>query len=88
MVGMESLLGEEQVSSSHTSLTVQKRLIFWSDRWITPDFFPQFLDVIFLVVDMESLLCEVKVRSRHTRITTQKGSNFWSDRWIVLKFLQ
>jgi hypothetical protein len=70
------------------SVTAQKRLNFWPDRWISPEFLQEFLQAIFLVVVIESLLCEAKVRSRQTRVTAQKGSNFRSDRWIVLKFLQ
>jgi hypothetical protein len=85
---MESLLGEEQVSSCQTSVTAQKRLNFWSDRWITPKFLEELLEAIYLVVAMKSLHGEVKVRSSQTIVTTQKGSNFCSDRWIVLKFLE
>jgi hypothetical protein len=84
---MESLLGEEQVSSSQTTVTAQKRLNFLSNRWITLEFLQQFLEAIFLVVAMKSLLYEAKVWSRQTSVTTQKGSNFCSDHWIVLKFL-
>ena len=85
---MESLLGEEQVLSSQTTITAQKRLNFLSDRWITPECLQEFVEAIFLVVAMESLLCETKLWLRQTRATTQKGSTFRSDRWIVLKFLQ
>jgi hypothetical protein len=85
---MKSLLGEEQVSSSQSSITAPKRLNFWSDRWITPQFLQEFLEAIFRVVALISLLYEAKVRSRQTRVTAQKGSNFLSDRWIVLIFLQ
>jgi hypothetical protein len=85
---MESLLGEEQVSSCQTSVTAQKRLNFWSDRWITPNFLEELLEAIYLVVAMKSLHGEVKVRSSQTIVTTQKGSNFCYDRWIVLKFLE
>jgi hypothetical protein len=85
---MESLLGEKQASSCHTSIMAQKRLNFWSDRCITPTVLEEFLEDVFLRVDMESLLGEAEVRSRQTRVTTQKGSNFWSDRWIDLNFLQ
>jgi hypothetical protein len=85
---MESLLGEDQVSSCQTSLMAQKRLNFWSDRWITLKFLEEILEEVFLGVGMESLLGEAEVRSRHIRVTTQKGSNFWSEHWIVLKFLQ
>ena len=85
---MESLLGEEKVSSCQTSVTVQKRLNFLSDRWIVLKFLQEFLEAFFLSVDMKSLLCETKVRSRQTRVTAQKGSNFWSYRWIMLKVLQ
>jgi hypothetical protein len=88
MVAMESLLGEEEVSSCQTIVMTQKRLDFWSYRWITPEILQEFSDAIFLVVAMESLLCEVNVLSRKTRITPQKGSKFWSDRWIVPKYLQ
>jgi sulfur relay (sulfurtransferase) DsrC/TusE family protein len=73
---MESLLGEEKVSSCQTSVTVQKRLNFLSDRWIVLKFLQEFLEAFFLSVDMKSLLCEPKVRSRQTRVTAQKGSNF------------
>jgi hypothetical protein len=85
---MESLLGEKQASSCHTSIMAQKRLNFWSDRCITPTVLEEFLEDVFLRVDMESVLGEAEVRSRQTRVTTQKGSNFWSDRWIDLNFLQ
>jgi hypothetical protein len=76
---MELLLSEEQVSLCQTRVTAQKRLNFWSDRWITPEFLQEFLKAIFLIVVMECLLCEAKVRSRQTRVTAEKGSNFWSD---------
>jgi sulfur relay (sulfurtransferase) DsrC/TusE family protein len=85
---MESLLGEEQVSSCQTTVTAQKRLNFLSDRWIVLKFLQEFLEAFFLLVAMKSLRCEAKVRSRQTRVTAQKGSNVSSDRWIVLKFLQ
>jgi hypothetical protein len=61
---MESLLDEEQVSSCQTSVRAQKRLNFWSDRWITPEFLQEFLETILLIVVMKSLLCEAKVQSR------------------------
>jgi hypothetical protein len=61
---MEALLGEEQVSSCQTTVTPQKHLNFWSDRWITPEFLQQFLETILLIVVMKSLLCEAKVQSR------------------------
>jgi hypothetical protein len=73
---MESLLSEEQVSSCQTSVTAQKRLNFLSDRWITPKFLQEFLEVIFVVVATDSLLYEDNIRSRQTRVTAQKGSNF------------
>jgi hypothetical protein len=38
VVAIESLLDEEQVMSSQTSIMAQKRFNFWSDRWITPEF--------------------------------------------------
>jgi hypothetical protein len=84
---MESLRAEEEVSSFQISVTAQKRLNFWSDRWITPECLHEFLEAIFLVVPTESLLCEANIQSRQTRITGEKGSNFWSDRWIELKVL-
>ena len=64
VVSMESLIGEEQVSSCQTSVTAQKRLNFSSDNWITPECLHEFLEAIFLVVGIESLLCEANVRSR------------------------
>jgi len=73
---MESLLGEEELSSCQTTIRVQKRLNFSSDSWITPEFLQEFLEAIFLVVAKESLLCEANVQSRQTRVTPQKGSNF------------
>jgi len=76
VVAMESLLSEEQVSSCQTSVTAQKRLNFLSDRWITPKFLQEFLEVIFVVVATDSLLYEDNIRSRQTRVTAQKGSNF------------
>jgi hypothetical protein len=85
---MEALLGEVQVSSCQSSITTQKRLNFWSDRWIIGEFLLEFLEAIIFLVAMQSLLCEANVRSRQTRVTIQKGCNFWSDRWIALKVLQ
>jgi hypothetical protein len=84
---MEALLGEVQVSSCQISITSQKRLNFWSDRWITPEFLLEFLEALFLVVAMEYLLYEANVLSRQTRVMAQKGLNFWSDRWITPEFL-
>jgi hypothetical protein len=43
MVAMESLLDEEQVLSSWTSITAQNRLNFLLDRWITPEFLQEFV---------------------------------------------
>jgi len=85
---MEPLLGEVQVSSCQSSITTQKRLNFWSDRWITPEFLLEFLEAFFLEVTIESPICEVNVRSRQTRIKGEKGSNFWSDRRIQLKGME
>jgi hypothetical protein len=85
---MESLQGEEEVSSCQTGLTTQKRINFWSARWITPEFLQKLLEAIYLVIAMKSLHCEAKVRSRQTRVTAQKDSNYCSDRWIMLKFLE
>ena len=76
VVALESLLGEELVSSCQTIIRAQKRLNFSSDRWITLEFLQEFLEAIFHVVTMESLLCEANIRSRQTRVTLQKGSNF------------
>jgi len=73
---MESLLEIVEVSLCQTTVRVQKRLNFSSDRWITPKFLQEFLEAIFLVVAMQSLLCEANVRSRQTRVTPQKASNF------------
>jgi hypothetical protein len=70
VVAMESLLGEEEVSSCQTTVRVQKRLNFWSDRWIPPEFLQEFLEAIFHVVSMESLICDANVQSRQTRVTT------------------
>jgi hypothetical protein len=74
---MESLLGEEQVSSCQTIVRAKKRLNFWFDRSITPEFLQEILEAIFLIVAMESLLGEANVRSRQTKVTPQKGFNFW-----------
>jgi len=68
---MESVLGEEQVSSCQTSVTAQKRLNFWSNRWITPEFLQEFLEAIFLVVDTQSLPYKAKVWSRQARVMAQ-----------------
>jgi hypothetical protein len=76
VVALESLLGEELVSSCQTNVTAKKRRNFSSDSWITPEFLQEFLEAIFLVEPMESLLCEAKVWSLQTRVTPQKGSNF------------
>jgi hypothetical protein len=85
---MESLLGEEQVSSCQPSVATQKRFKFWSDCWITLECLQEFLEAIFLVLAIESLLYESNNRSRQTRITVEKGYNIWSDCWIALKVLQ
>jgi hypothetical protein len=61
---MESLLGDEEVSSCQTTVTAQKHLNFLSGRWITPEFLQEFLEAILLVVSMKSLLYEATVRSR------------------------
>jgi hypothetical protein len=55
-VGMESLLGEEEVRSRQTRVTAQKGSNFWSDCWTVLKFLQWFADAIFLVVAMESLL--------------------------------
>ena len=84
---MESLLTEEQVLSCQISVTAQKNLTFWSDRWITPECLQEVVEAILLVVAFETQLCKGNVRSHQMRVTAEKGYNFWSDRWIVLKFL-
>jgi hypothetical protein len=73
---MESLLCEVKVWSHQTRETAQKGLNFSSDRWITPEFLQEFLEIIFLVVTIKSLLCEANVRSRHNKVTAKKGFNF------------
>jgi hypothetical protein len=67
---MESLLGEEEVSSGQTSITAKKRVNIWSHRWMTLKFLQEFLEDVFLVLAMEYLLCEPEIRSRRTRVTT------------------
>jgi len=74
VVALESLLGEELVSSCQTIIRAQKRLNVSSDRWITLEFLQEFLEAIFHVVTMESLLCKANIQSRQTRVTPQKGS--------------
>jgi len=70
VVALESLLGEELVSSCQTTVTAQRRLNFLSDSWITPEFLQEFLEAIFLVVAMESLIGEEEDSSCHTTVTT------------------
>ena len=69
MVAMESLIGEEEDSSCHTTVTTQRHLNVLSDRWIAPEFLQEFLEAIFLIETMESLLCEANVRLCQTRVT-------------------
>jgi len=58
---MESLLGEEEVSSLETRLPVRKGHNFLSDLWIALKFLQEFAEAVFLVVDVESLLGEAEV---------------------------
>ena len=53
VVTMELLLSEEQVLLCQTRVTAQKRLNFWSDRWITPKFLQEFLEDVFLAVAID-----------------------------------
>jgi hypothetical protein len=83
---MESLLGEEEVSSLETSVSVRKGYNVWSDRWIGPKFLQEFSDSVFLGVDVESLLSDAEGSSIQTRVAVRKSYNFLSKRWITLKF--
>jgi hypothetical protein len=82
---VESLLGDAEVSSLETRVTVRKGHNFGSDRWISIKFLQEFPDAVFLGVDVESLLGDAKVSSLETRVPVRKGHNFWSDHWISLK---
>jgi len=87
-VDVELLLGEAEVSSLETSVTVRKGNNFRSDRWVTLKILEEFLDGVLIRVDAESILSVVEVSSLQTRVAVWKGHNFWSDRWISLKFIQ
>ena len=73
---MESLLGEEEVSSLETIVTVRKGHNFCSDRWISLNFLQEFPDVVFLGVDVESPLDEEEVSLLETRVPVLKRYNF------------
>jgi hypothetical protein len=73
---VESLLGEEEVSSLHTRVPVRKSHNFGSDRWISLKFSQEFPDTIFLGVDVESLLDEEEVSSLDTSVPVRKDHNF------------
>jgi hypothetical protein len=73
---VESLLGEEEVSSLQTRVPVRKSHNFGSDRWISLKFSQEFPDTIFLGVDVESLLDEEEVSSLDTSVPVRKDHNF------------
>jgi hypothetical protein len=73
---VESLLGEEQVSSLETSVPVRKGHNLWYDHWITLKILQVFPDVVFLGVDVEALQDAAKVSSLQTRVSVWKGRNF------------
>ena len=58
---MESLLVEEEVLSSQTGITAEKRHNFLSDRWIALKFLQEFPKAVFLGVAMESILGDREV---------------------------
>ena len=73
---MESLLGDNEVSSSHTIITTQNSYNFWSDRWIATNFLQEFPEAVFFGVAMKLLLSDDGVWSGQARIMAQKGNNF------------
>jgi hypothetical protein len=59
----ESILGEDEVLSSHARWTVRKGHKFRSDRWIAIKLLLEFPDVLFHGVDEESILGDDQVWS-------------------------
>jgi len=75
-VDVEWILGEEEVWSRQTRVTVRKGNDFLSDRWIAIKSLHEFRDALFHIVDVESLLGEEEIGSRQARVTVRKGHNF------------
>jgi len=73
---VESLLGEAEVSTLETSVSVRKGYNFLSNRCVALKFFRKIPEAVFLGVDVESLLGEADVSSLGTRVPVRKGHNF------------
>jgi hypothetical protein len=73
---VESILGEVDVRSCHTKVTVRKCHKFCSDRWIAIKLLLEFPDALFHRVDVESILGEGEVLSCQARVTVRNGHNF------------
>jgi len=65
---VESLLGEEKVSSLETNVPVRKGHKFRSDRWMTLKILEGFTNAVFHRVDVESLFGEEEVSSLETSV--------------------
>jgi hypothetical protein len=65
---VESLLGEDEVSSLETSVPVRKGHKFRSDRWMTLKILEEFTNAVLHRVDVESLFVEEEVSSRETSV--------------------
>jgi len=73
---VELLLGDAELSSLETTVTVRKGHNFWSDRWISLKILQEYPDAVFLGVDVESLLGDAEVSSLETGVPVLKGHNF------------
>jgi len=60
---VETLLGEEEISSLKTRVPVPKGRNFSSDCWLALKFLQEFPDAVFHAVDVESLVGEAEVFS-------------------------
>jgi hypothetical protein len=58
IVDVESILGEEEVSSPQARVTVRKGHSFWSDRLISIKILMVFPNSLFHIEDVESILGE------------------------------
>jgi hypothetical protein len=75
-VDVESILGEKEVRSRHTRVTVRTGHNYRSDLWIGIKILVEFPEVYIYIVDVEPILGEEEVWSRHARVTVRTGHNF------------
>jgi len=75
-VDEESILGDDDVWSSHAGWTVRKGHIWRSDRWIAINLLLEFPDAFFHGVDQEPILGVDEVWSSQAGWTVRKGHNF------------